>query len=132
MGRTSGPFPLGTANTWPQTQTFNGSITANGFESLGGGLGLKPQHFTTSSAVGANNLPALGDATAGAITLTLNASPANGQVQYIKKIDATVNAVTISGNGHNIDGAATLVLSAQNAHTLICYDGPAGVWWVIG
>lgn len=48
------------------------------------------------------------DATAGVVTVTLPATPSG---QYtIKKIDASANAVTVSGT---IDGAASYALSSQ-------------------
>lgn len=71
----------------------------------------------------------LGDATFLPFTITLPASPTAGMEFRFKKIDASVNAVTISGGTHNIDGTATLVLSTQYQHATVVYDG--SVWWVV-
>jgi hypothetical protein len=71
------------------------------------------------------------DATAGAVTLTLPvASDNDGMTVLVKKIDASVNAVTIAAQGADtIDGAATQALAAQyDALTLFC-DGSG--WWLI-
>lgn len=68
------------------------------------------------------------DATAGAVTVTLlpAATAGDGFEVTVKKIDSSVNAVTIDGNGaETIDGATTLVLGSQyHSATLRC-DGAA-------
>lgn len=66
------------------------------------------------------------DATAGAVTITLlaAATAGDGFELTIKKTDSSANAVTIDGNGaETIDGAATLVLPAQNDSVTIRSDG---------
>jgi hypothetical protein len=69
------------------------------------------------------------DATNGAFTITLLAAPVTNQCMTFKKIDATNNAITINGNGKNIDGAASFTLTAQwNAITIV-YNGTA--WYII-
>jgi len=50
------------------------------------------------------------DATAGALTITLPAAPVLGEFHVVSKFDLTLNKVTINGNGHNIDNAATCAL----------------------
>jgi hypothetical protein len=67
----------------------------------------------------------LGDATGGNITVTMLAAQLIKGVQYmIKKIDSSVNTVTIDGNGsETIDGATTLVLSTQYDSAIIISDG---------
>lgn len=63
------------------------------------------------------------NATAGATTIKLPATPTTGGTVIIKKTDASGNAVTINGNGNTIDGAATASLAAQwNAKTMV-YTG---------
>lgn len=67
----------------------------------------------------------LTNATGGATTIKLPASPTSGSWVGVKKIDASGNAVTIDGNGHTIDGAATQALAAQwNAKTAV-WNGTA-------
>jgi hypothetical protein len=53
------------------------------------------------------------DATAGVVTVNLPTPGVPGDVVRVKKMDATANAVTVSGNGLNIDAAATYPLPAQ-------------------
>lgn len=53
------------------------------------------------------------DATGGVITITLEPSPANGQTHSVAKTDASGNAVTVDGNGNNINGASTSSLASQ-------------------
>lgn len=71
------------------------------------------------------------DCTGGAITTTLpTAVNIPGKVYNIKKIDSTVNAVTIDGNGaETIDGAATQVISFQYDSLTIQSDGAN--WYII-
>lgn len=64
------------------------------------------------------------DATAGAVTITLlaSATAGDGFRIVIKKIDSSVNAVTVDGNAaETIDGATTSVLATQySSDNLIC------------
>lgn len=69
------------------------------------------------------------DATSGAFTVTLTASPVNGEHYTIKKIDSSVNAITIGGNTKNIDGAANQTLPAQWNSVTVVYNGTA--WFII-
>lgn len=62
------------------------------------------------------------DAAAGAIECDLPASPDTGETYVFRKSDAT-NNVTIDGNGKNIDGAATKVLSSQYDTARLSYNG---------
>lgn len=60
------------------------------------------------------------NATGGATTIKLPASPTFGSWVAVKKTDASGNAITINGNGHTIDGAATQALAVQwNAKTSV-------------
>ncbi len=68
------------------------------------------------------------NATGGARTITLLASPLDGQQHEISKNDSSGNAVTIAGNGKNINGAATLVLAAQYNFARVRYYGGTGEW----
>jgi len=71
------------------------------------------------------------DATAGNVSETLLASPPAGAIINVKKIDASANTCTIAGNGHNIDGAASLVISTQNTSKQIQFDATSGTWNVL-
>lgn len=68
------------------------------------------------------------DATAGNITLTLNAAPIN-QVLILKRVDSTANTVTIAGGTANIDGLSSVTLSQGEAVTLL-YSANT-VWTII-
>lgn len=86
-------------------------------------LSTKTANYTVTNA----DQAIMCDATAGSITMTLPATIPVGNVFNIKKIDSSVNTCTVSGNGHNIDGAATLVLLTQYMSTAV----QGGVqWWV--
>lgn len=71
------------------------------------------------------------DCTSNAITVNLPpVSHLHGTVYIIKKIDSSVNAVTIDGSGsETIDGATTQTLSSQWDVTMIVCDGTQ--WLVI-
>lgn len=68
------------------------------------------------------------NATAGATTIKLPGTAESGKSVTVKKIDASVNAVTIDGNGHNVDGAATQALPLQwNSFTV---QGDGTNWFI--
>lgn len=71
----------------------------------------------------------LDNAASGAITETLPASPPTGFPMHIKKADTTTNTVTVSGNGHSIDGAATQILTQPYESIELQFDG--SVWWIL-
>lgn len=110
---------------------LEGAVGPTGFNSTL----IKTADYTT--VVGDDGKVILGDATAGAFTVTLlaAATAGNGHVLTIKKTDASVNAVTVDANAaETIDGALTFVLSAQYQILTIICDGsnwhvifPAGV-----
>ncbi|HUP79325.1 MAG TPA: hypothetical protein VM260_12310, partial [Pirellula sp.] len=66
-----------------------------------------------------------GDATAAAFSITLpTAVGVTGQIYIIKKIDSSVNVVTIAtSSSQTIDGAATVFLSTQWQTTRVVSDG---------
>lgn len=65
------------------------------------------------------------------ITLTLPASPSDGRRVIIKNI-ATAFSVTVDGNGHLIDSAATVVLDASARESIsLVFDAVEGRWWNI-
>jgi hypothetical protein len=68
------------------------------------------------------------DATEAAVTITLPSAPKTGEWKALKKVDSSSNTCTYSGNGKNIEGAATLVYSTQYQHAMAQYDGTQ--WWL--
>lgn len=83
------------------------------------GYTLKPTDRVSSLQV---------NATAGALTVYLPEQPSGNRRRTITKTDSSANAVTVDGNGFNIDGATTQSLAAQ-------YDSitvePTGSEWLI-
>jgi len=79
-------------------------------------------------AVAATDEVILADATGGAFDVDLPA-PVSGRRLDIKKIDASVNAVTVDGNGALIDGGATWPLAAQWDSVTVVSDGTD--WFVV-
>lgn len=72
-----------------------------------------------------------GDATAGAITVTLPpVAQAVGHIFYISKIDATVNAVTIKGDSSDlISGVNTKVINSQWTGYMV--QNVEGTFWLV-
>ncbi|MGB0868031.1 MAG: hypothetical protein ACPGSD_00425 [Flavobacteriales bacterium] len=69
------------------------------------------------------------DATSGNLTTTLLSSPATGQRITIKKIDGSSNTVTIDGNGKNIEGAVSRVISVPYQYYSLVYNGTQ--WFLV-
>ena len=95
------------------------------------GLGIVVTSTTPFTMISTYNV-ALIDATVGAFLVNLPpAASYPGITYWIKKIDPSVNAVTIDANGaETIDGALTYVLTTKNKYVVIVNDG--GSWQVIG
>lgn len=85
---------------------------------------------TTTTLVSSDHL-VLVDATAGAVTIELPPAASKEGFQIaVKKIDSSVNAVTVDGSAsETIDGATTKALSAQYDSVTVASDGTE--WWVI-
>jgi hypothetical protein len=71
-----------------------------------------------------------------AVTLpTVSGAKDNGRTVVVKdgKGDAGTNNITIADPGSaTIDGAASLVISANYGKATLCYDGAGSKWNVIG
>jgi hypothetical protein len=82
---------------------------------------------TTPVTLNSNDRTILSDASGGARVVNLPAAAtAKNHVYTIKKIDSSVNTVTIDGSGaETIDGATTVVLAAQWERVTIQSDGTA-------
>lgn len=87
--------------------------------------------ITTGTTLDASHYTVLCDATSAAFTVTLpTATSASGRIYTIKKIDSSVNAVTIDGNGSEvIDGATTVTVAAQWESYTIQSNGTA--WYIL-
>ena len=86
---------------------------------------FKHKEITGSMIVSPGTRLVLADATSGALTVQLpSASLCYGEELTIKKIDSSVNAVTIDGNGsQTIDGNTTYQIIGQYALLKIISDG---------
>ena len=73
----------------------------------------------------ANGDGVMANTTAGVFTVTLPLSPSVGDRIAVRDAAGTFNTnnLTIAGNGNNIDGAATLVLSSNNDSKIIVWTG---------
>jgi len=85
----------------------------------------KPKVVTSAYSVGPKDDLILADATAGAITVTLEtAVGADGRRHTVKKIDASGNAVTVAcTGGQTIDGAATQATAVRWTVFRVISDG---------
>lgn len=90
------------------------------------GIVTKTANYTAT----ANDGTIEGDATSGAITITLPATASSaGRIYVIKKIDSSGNAVTVDPNAsETIDGATTVSLSSQYS-AIIVQCNYAGTAW---
>jgi hypothetical protein len=79
----------------------------------------------TSAYTAATESVILVDATSGAVVITLPAAAGvTNRIYQVKKVDSSVNAVTVDGNdAETIDGATTQVLSTQYEAVMIVCDG---------
>lgn len=109
----------------------NNADSANASLTLAG-LSVAARTESANYTATAHDYLILVDATGAARTITLPAAASStGKVYAIKKIDSSVNTVTVDGNGsEDIDGADTQSLALQwDAITIIC-DGTA--WFITG
>lgn len=116
--------PTGGAQVW-QKQVGNG--TSPSFVNLAFTGGL----FTSYTNPGAYPYTTLGSDyiilvdTSLARTITLIASPTNGQQIIIKDNvgSASTNNITVSGNAKNIDGAASFTMNVNYQSVALMYQG---------
>lgn len=88
------------------------------------------RHTDTDLTLGSQDEIVYVDASGGAVTITLpDARRFWGYSFTVKKLDASVNAVTLDGDGALIDGAATYPLAAQYEVVRVASDGTD--WWVV-
>lgn len=61
----------------------------------------------------------------GAVTVTLPAAPVTRDYVGVEDVDglASTNAIAIDGNGHAIDGSATISIGTDHARVLLVFDG---------
>lgn len=91
---------------------------------------IRSTTISTSLVSGNDHILSVGTLS-GNITVTLPASPNSGDEFIIKDANgsALAHTVTISGNGHNIDGSSTFVMSNSFQSTKVKYNGTT--WMVL-
>ena len=118
-----------TAPTTPVTGLFWLDTAATGIAGSGSVLPLIT--ITTDTTLTLSNVVVLCDADAGSILVTLPTTAGDaGRNYYLKKIDATVNLVTVSGiNSETIDGGILAVLTVQYEAITTVTDGTS--WFIL-
>jgi uncharacterized protein YaiE (UPF0345 family) len=111
------------------TSAVKASICALGCATFTG-LELGIRAISSAPTITAADYTLVCDATAAGFTVTLPAAATNtGRIFNIKKVDSSVNAVTIDGNGaETIDGAATLAITTQWTSIKVQSTGTA---WIV-
>lgn len=113
--------------------TTSGAISLSGTVALGAGGYRSAPTTRTSSLTLTTSSPYINlcNATTGSFTLTLPAAnAASGQMFYLKKIDSSVNTITLQrGGSDTIEGATTYVLSAQYKYIEVINDN-VSTWYI--
>lgn len=86
---------------------------------------LSVRTVSAAATFGRTDNTILADATSAGFAVALTASPVTGEVHNLKKIDATLNVVTLDGNGKTIDGVASIDLLLSGWSFAVVYDGAA-------
>ena len=104
---------------------LNQLVRFNSYES---GFARQTASKNADYSAGVDDLALDIDSSSGVVTVTLIASPTDGQTHIISKADSSSNNVTISGNGKNINGAASISFNTQYTGRMLIYMGGAGEW----
>ncbi|MGW1268194.1 hypothetical protein [Streptomyces sp. NPDC002491] len=108
----------------PVAQGGTGAASASAALSALGGVPLTSVRSVTASTTAVTHEYLLCDATSGAITVTMPASPSAGAALTVKKTDAGANTVTLSAT---IEGTTNPALTAQYQTMRLVYTGSAWV-----
>jgi len=111
-------------------QIDGSTITRNGSGQLVAGAAASFKSVgTANSASTASNDVTLVTTSTNSFTLTMQASPSNGQVATVKKVDNGSGTLTVSGNsGHSIDGGSINLYYENESVSMVFYNN---VWYVI-
>lgn len=100
--------------------------------SVGGGWAAAVTVVTADYTVlTSDNLIVVNKSVGSATTITLPAAPTTGSMVVVKdgKGDAATNNITVDGNGKNIDGDATRVISVNYGAVSLVYNGTQWNVW---
>lgn len=100
---------------------IGGLWVKNGSTRLDGSIIMPITTATENSTLDKSNYTVLGDASGGSLTISLpSAASCTGIIYVIKKIDGSINSITIDPNGsETIDGSSTISITAQwNKYTI--------------
>lgn len=115
-------------NTFTGLATFNGGLISTAVGVTGAlttaGRIRAVVNVAAAHPVVATDDVVLADATGGAFPVTLpTAVGAAGRTVTVKKVDASVNAVTVASAGGTIDGAVSIAMATQNEALTATSDG---------
>jgi hypothetical protein len=125
------PVPIGAPVT--DESGFSSQVWSSWFQRMSSQVqGLSITSVTGAYTASFDDDVILANATGGAFSVTLpNAEERKGKVLFIKKTDASGNAVTLDGfDSQTIDGSATHAIASQYNSRTIVSDGSN--WMIIG
>lgn len=102
--------------------SFNSSTGVFSAPKVSTALRLPVSTKTTTYQIVATDYMICGNTTSAGFTVTLPSSPSTGDSYCIKQV-AAVNTLTVSGNGKNIDGAASVGITIQYMAITVVYNG---------
>ena len=109
------------------------ALTAAGIalDNVGIIVPFQTRTVTSNTSLTTSDCLVLVDATAGNVTIDLApVAGKEGSEVIVKKVDSSVNTVTVDANGsETIDGTTTKVLTTQYESIRVASDG--ATWWVV-
>ena len=90
------------------------------------------QTSNTYTILSSDYIISVGAGVSNPLTIVLPSSPILGRTLYVKDegLDASVNNITIDGNGNTIDGALTFTMNVELQSVMLTYNGTE--WMVLG
>ena len=90
------------------------------------------QPSNTYNVLSSDYIVSVGAGVSNALTVNLPSSPILGRTLYVKDegLDASVNNITIDGNGNTIDGGLTFTMNVELQSVMLTWNGAE--WMVLG